>query len=283
MPGFHESGNQNSLYFALEYRKITQFTLHMTSRMLVPQTPFQGGERGMKKGLNKLILPCLCCLSFYTGTQLVGKTEAAFTSQAEAKPFKISTAFVFPSYIHGLEEKARISSEQILKENAGLETFVKNGLLNGTADQYSEFLSKKEQIIASLEDLHRIRAELEKLDRQAEKKEGYEFVTEGFLRVDKLFLRMNDSLNLQELEQLFYQKLQEQKKKQQGEDIKTNELETDEKLEMPIREPENQMIEHKEPAEEQANPAEEHTGSKDKTQNDEEEEIANEESPENTE
>ena len=227
----------------------------------------------MKKGLNKLFLPCLCCLSFYTGTQLVGKTEAAFTSQAEAKPIIISTAFVFPSYIHGLEEEARINSEQILKEHAGLEKFVKNGLLNG-----------KEQITASLDELHRIRAELEKLDRQAEKKEGYEFVSEGFLRVDKLLLRMNDSLNLQELEKLFYQKLQEQKKKQlQGEDIKTNELETDEKIEMPIREQENQMIEHKEPPEEQANPAEEQTDSKDKKQKDEEEEIANEESLENTE
>lgn len=238
----------------------------------------------MKKGLNKLFLPCLCCLSFYTGTQLVGKTEAAFTSQAEAKPIIISTAFVFPSYIHGLEEEARINSEQILKEHAGLEKFVKNGLLNGTADPSSEFLRKKEQITASLDELHRIRAELEKLDRQAEKKEGYEFVSEGFLRVDKLLLRMNDSLNLQELEKLFYQKLQEQKKKQlQGEDIKTNQLETDEKIEMPIREQENQVIEHKEPAEEQANPAEEQTDSKDKKQKDEEEEIANEESLENTE
>ncbi|MCM3405797.1 DUF4047 domain-containing protein [Cytobacillus oceanisediminis] len=237
----------------------------------------------MKKGLNKLILPCLCCLSFYTGTQLVGKTEAAFTSQAEAKPIIISTAFVFPSYIHGLEEEARINSEQILKEHAGLETFVKNGLLNETADPSSEFLRKKEQITASLKKLHRIRAELEKLFLKAEKKEGYEFVSKGFIKVDKLLLRINDSLNLQELEQLFYQKWQEQKKKQQGEDIKTNELETDEKLEMPIREQENQMIEHKEPAEEQANPAEEQTVSKDKTQKDEEEEIPNEENPENTE
>ena len=237
----------------------------------------------MKKGLNKLIFPCLCCLSFYTGTLLVGKTEAAFTSQAETKPIKISTAFVFPSYIHGLEEKARISSEQMLKEHAELETFVKNGLLNGTADPSSEFLRKKEQITASLEELHRIRAELEKLDRQAEKKEGYEFVSEGFLRVDKLLLRMNDSLTLQELEQVLNQKLQEQKKKEQGEAIRTNELETDEKLEMPIREQENQIIENIQPVEEQANPVEEQTVSKDKTQKDEEEEIANEENPENTE
>ncbi|RBP96612.1 DnaD domain protein [Cytobacillus firmus] len=237
----------------------------------------------MKKGLNKLILPCLCCLSFYTGTQLVGKTEAAFTSQAEAKPIIISTAFVFPSYIHGLEEKARIRSEQLVKEHAGLETFVKNGLLNGNADPSSEFLRKKEQITASLEELHRIRAELEKLHLKAEKKEGYEFVSKGFLKVDKLLLRMNDSLTLQELEQLFYQKLQEQKKKQQGEGIRTKELETDEKIEMPIREQENQIIEHKKPVEEQANPVEEQNVSMDNSQKDAEEEIANEESHENTE
>ncbi|EFV76130.1 hypothetical protein HMPREF1013_03542 [Bacillus sp. 2_A_57_CT2] len=46
MPVFYEFGNQNSLYFALEYRKITQFTLHMTSRMLVPQTPFREESGG---------------------------------------------------------------------------------------------------------------------------------------------------------------------------------------------------------------------------------------------
>lgn len=97
----------------------------------------------MKKGLNKLILPCLCCLSFYTGTQLVGETAAAFTSQAETKPILISTAFVFPSYIHGLEQKARINSDQIIKEHADLEALVKNGLLNGTADPRAEFLRKK--------------------------------------------------------------------------------------------------------------------------------------------
>ncbi|WP_264739494.1 DUF4047 domain-containing protein [Cytobacillus firmus] len=232
----------------------------------------------MGKQLNKVILPCLCCLSFYTGTQLVGKTEAAFTSQAEAKPIIISTAFVFPSYIHGLEEKARISSEQIVKEQADLETSVKNGLLNGTADPPSEFLRKKEQITASLEELHRIRAELEKLDRQAEKKEGYEFVSEGFLKVDKLFMRMNDSLYLQELEQLFYQKWQERKKEQQDEGLKTNKLDEDEKIEIP-----KQKIDHEETIEEQANLMEEQSVINDQTQKDEEEEITNEESSENTE
>ncbi|URT68726.1 DUF4047 domain-containing protein [Cytobacillus firmus] len=237
----------------------------------------------MKKGLNKLILPCLCCLSFYTGTQLVGKTEAAFTSQAEAKPIIISTAFVFPSYIHGLEEKARISSDQIVKEQADLETSVKNGLLNGTADPPSEFLRKKEQITASLEELHRIRDELEKLDRHAEKKEGYEFVSEGFLKVDKLLMRMNDSLYLQELEQLFNQKWQELKKEQQEEDHKTIKMGEGGKIEMTISELEKQKIEHKQPLEEKANPAEEQTVSKDKTQKVDEEETAIEENPENTE
>ncbi|MBG9450991.1 hypothetical protein ABE67_17140 [Cytobacillus firmus] len=244
----------------------------------------------MKKGLNKLILPCLCCLSFYTGTQLVGKTEAAFTSQAETKSILISTAFVFPSYIHGLEEKARINSEQMIKENADLEAFVKHGLLYGTGNPPAEFLRKKEQIAASLEELHRIRDELEKLDRQAEKKEGYEFVSEGFLKVDKLLLRMNDSLYLQELEQLFNQKWQELKKEQQEEDNKTNKMGEGEKIEMPISELEKQKIEHKQPleektnpVEEQANPAEEQTVSKDKTQKVDEEETAIEENPENTE
>ncbi|WP_261391671.1 hypothetical protein [Cytobacillus firmus] len=103
-------------------------------------------------------------------------------------------------------------------------------------------------------------------------------------------MRMNDSLYLQELEQLFNQKWLEQKKEQQEEDNKTNKMGEGGKIEMTISELEKQKIEHKQPleekanpVEEQANPAEEQTVSKDKTLKVDEEETAIEENPENTE
>lgn len=94
---------------------------------------------------------------------------------------------------------------------------------------------------------------------------------------------MNDSLYLQELEQLFNQKWQELKKEQQEEDNKTNKMGEGEKIVMPISELENQIIEPKQPVVEQSKPEDEQTVSKDKTQKDEQEEIGNEESSENTE
>ncbi|MED1205761.1 DUF4047 domain-containing protein [Heyndrickxia acidicola] len=53
-----------------------------------------------------LILPCLCCISFYTGVQLTGKTEAVFSSQVKADPITISAAYVFPDTIKQLVNQA---------------------------------------------------------------------------------------------------------------------------------------------------------------------------------
>ncbi|WHY34173.1 hypothetical protein QNH44_24720 [Cytobacillus firmus] len=61
----------------------------------------------MKKSMSKrIILPCLCCLSFYAGHLAVGETEALFSSQAELEPITITSAFVFPETIQNLQNQA---------------------------------------------------------------------------------------------------------------------------------------------------------------------------------
>ncbi|USK38965.1 hypothetical protein LIS77_24335 [Cytobacillus firmus] len=61
----------------------------------------------MKKSMPKrIILPCLCCLSFYAGQLVVGETEALFSSQAELEPITITSAFVFPETIQNLQNQA---------------------------------------------------------------------------------------------------------------------------------------------------------------------------------
>ena len=43
------------------------------------------------------LLPWLCCLAFYGGTQLTGETEAAFSSQVSLESITLSTADVVPA------------------------------------------------------------------------------------------------------------------------------------------------------------------------------------------
>ena len=63
----------------------------------------------MKGKLHKgTVLLGLCSLSFYCGAQITGQTEAAFSSQAQIKPVKLSAAVVFPDTVENLNEKANI-------------------------------------------------------------------------------------------------------------------------------------------------------------------------------
>jgi hypothetical protein len=63
-----------------------------------------------------IIFPCLCCLFFYLGNQLVGETEAKFSIQAKAQPIEVSAAIVFPATIEQLEDTAE-ENVMSMKEN----------------------------------------------------------------------------------------------------------------------------------------------------------------------
>jgi len=49
---------------------------------------------------------CLCCICFFLGTKLVGKTEASFSSQVFLGKISMTSALVFPATIIDLKERA---------------------------------------------------------------------------------------------------------------------------------------------------------------------------------
>ncbi|MEI4830255.1 DUF4047 domain-containing protein [Bacillus sp. FJAT-53711] len=63
-------------------------------------------KKPTKKVRNMLILPCVCSIAFYMGSQVVTYTEASFSNQQTVEA-TLSTATVFPKTIEKLTEEAR--------------------------------------------------------------------------------------------------------------------------------------------------------------------------------
>lgn len=69
-------------------------------------------KKSTKKVRNKLILPCICSMAFYMGSQVVTYTEASFSNQQTVEA-NLSAAIVFPKTIEKLTEEAGQHREAI--------------------------------------------------------------------------------------------------------------------------------------------------------------------------
>lgn len=69
-------------------------------------------KKSSKKVRNILILPCICSMAFYMGSQVVTYTEASFLNQQKVEA-TLSTAMVFPKAIEKLTGEAKQHREAI--------------------------------------------------------------------------------------------------------------------------------------------------------------------------
>lgn len=69
-------------------------------------------KKSTKKVGNMLILPCICSMAFYMGSQVVTYTEASFSNQQTVEG-TLSTAIVFPKTIEKLTREAEQHKEAI--------------------------------------------------------------------------------------------------------------------------------------------------------------------------
>lgn len=69
-------------------------------------------KKSSKKVRNILILPCICSISFYMGSQVVTHTEASYVNQQKVEA-TLSTAIVFPKTIERLTGEAKQHKEAI--------------------------------------------------------------------------------------------------------------------------------------------------------------------------
>ncbi|MGE8204536.1 DUF4047 domain-containing protein [Heyndrickxia sp. NPDC080065] len=140
----------------------------------------------MSRKYHKVVFPCLCCLSFYLGTQIIGETEASFSSQTSLEKITITTAFVFPSTIKDLKNRAKKTVKQIQQSFERIDLTSKNLSIK----EIKEKLARISQTKGQIEEFYKIYDELSRYYQQVQKqKDGnhtFNYVSDGFKNVDML-------------------------------------------------------------------------------------------------
>lgn len=142
-----------------------------------------------KKGLT---VPSLCCIQVYLAIQIVGQTEASYSSVKSVEPIAISSAFVFPKTIKDLE----LAAIQISNNMQSLYDPITTLTLSNSSEQLSEQLSQIVEIENGLKNgistLISIHSELESYQVRVNEQNNdnevdtYQYVTNGFLHVENI-------------------------------------------------------------------------------------------------
>ncbi|HDX9578825.1 TPA: DUF4047 domain-containing protein [Bacillus pseudomycoides] len=101
-------------------------------------------KKSSKKVRDILILPCVCSMAFYMGSQVVTHTEASYVSQQKVEA-TLSTAMVFPKTIEKLTGEAKQHRETIFNHYNAI-----NNAGNGTVAELEGKLAAWKQHRAAI-------------------------------------------------------------------------------------------------------------------------------------
>lgn len=191
-----------------------------------------------KKVKHALVLPCICSIVFYMGSQVVTHTEAAFSKQ-QPVTVALSAASVFPETIEELVGKAEEHGKVISHHYNEIKSTVNT---NGTVVEMEEKLSvwkqKREIIQMELTALHTVYTEVEAYYNKAledvtnseepSAKDVLKYVQAGFEKVQHMNSSMNGESILQVIDvyiTALEKEIEETKKKslEQSEQVKQQE------------------------------------------------------------
>ncbi|MGM0806760.1 MAG: DUF4047 domain-containing protein [Bacillota bacterium] len=161
----------------------------------------------MKGKLHKgTVLLGLCSLSFYCGAQITGQTEAAFSSQAQIKPVKLSAAVVFPDTVENLNEKANIIYSRIISLYKTLPNAADDASLQELKQTIEEITELEQTLYSLLRDFEDIHNELSNYAEQVKKLDSktYQFVYEGCNETNELSKKLKTTVELQSIKQLHH-------------------------------------------------------------------------------
>ncbi|MEE6450265.1 hypothetical protein RAH41_06775 [Gottfriedia acidiceleris] len=152
-----------------------------------------------------ILFSSLICISFYTGIQFVGETDASFSSQASSAPVNLSTAIVFPSNVKKLEDDAKNIADTINKEYKTIFLLPSNVTLLELRERLGKINEIERQISVQLGDLESIKKELSttKLKIKSQKgvdKQTYAFVGEGDQMVSSILEEVHSMIDFQQIE-----------------------------------------------------------------------------------
>ena len=190
-----------------------------------------------RKFKKMLILPCLCSITFYLGSQMMTYTEATFIHETKVEA-TISTASIFPKTVDQLIEQAKQHKEVILHEYEGM----KSKLTARSTQELEQALviwkQGREKIATERESLQKVYKSIEEPYNQVQEelkgngtesnKQVFSYVNAGFQIVKDNCQYVDKEVNLQAIDkqiQDFEKLLVDETAKQVSEAEKQKELE----------------------------------------------------------
>ncbi|MGG5736673.1 DUF4047 domain-containing protein [Bacillus cereus group sp. IBL03679] len=159
-----------------------------------------------RKFKKMLILPCLCSITFYLGSQMMTYTEAAFIHETKVQA-TISTASIFPKTVDQLTEQAKQHKEVILHEYEEMKsklTFTSTQELEQTLATWKQ---GREKIVAERELLQKVYVSIEnpynkvkeelKENKSESTKQVFSYVNAGFHIVKENCEYVDKEVNVQ--------------------------------------------------------------------------------------
>ncbi|WP_165346995.1 DUF4047 domain-containing protein [Gottfriedia acidiceleris] len=159
----------------------------------------------MRRAFHKVILfPCLCCMSFYVGSQIVGETEALFSSQLSPKPITVAAAFVFPATIEELDKRAEDLENQMQGNYESIMANTPDQSLRKLRIRLTEITTIEHKLYQQSNSLQLVYDEMSSYDNrlQDQKMTGnqtFGYVREGFQKVDRIIKEVQDEIDFQKI------------------------------------------------------------------------------------
>ncbi len=196
-----------------------------------------------RKFKKMLILPCLCSITFYLGSQMMTYTEAAFIYETKVQA-TISTASIFPKTVDQLTEQAKQHKEVILHEYEEMKSKVTFTSTQELEQALVTWKQGREKIVTERELLQKVYASIEnpynkvkeelKGNKSESNKQVFSYVNAGFQIVKEHCEYVDKEVNLQVIDkqiQAFEKLLVDETAKQVSEAEKQKKLEESKKQE----------------------------------------------------
>ena len=152
-----------------------------------------------------ILLPCLCCMSFYVGAQIVGETEASFSSQISQEPIKITAAFVFPETIQQLDIRAAAIANQMIDNYEMIFATSQGTSLQILRESLAEITATEQKLHQQFSNLQNVYDELSTYHDQLKEEKSadiqtFGYVDEGFQKVKRMLKEVQETIDFQEIE-----------------------------------------------------------------------------------
>lgn len=162
----------------------------------------------MRRTFHKTILfPCLCCLSFYAGSQIVGETEASFSSQISPEPITVATAFVFPATIEELEKRAEDLENQMHDHYEMILINPAEKSIQKLRDRLTEVTTIEQKLHQQLDSLKHVYDEVSSYqnklqDQKTTETKTFSYVSEGLQKVDHILKEVHEEIDFQKIDSI---------------------------------------------------------------------------------